>query len=425
MNALQLRLGRPEFWQRAIYVPRSDPKPIQSGLMIGDRVRLVALTQSRYNGLRGTVISTTDCDQSRCCVNLTNVTGEDAPKLLKVKPANLEKLSEKSTRLVSKVRVLRHFAGAEIMNPEDMVQAFFCGSSCDDLHGAIKEFNQNKILSVLMGTLQQESSLFALKDAGDCLKMIMIKAQTFPANDSSRRHEPSLDRLWAADADSESESVIPRFQDWSACAKAHFPLVQSLTEEQLDEYYELACVERWGEGGVPGDGSRRPQQHSYKGRNCVQLRDLLTAFKSCEGCAGDGSQSFCFCMNRAVNADLVKHCHECGLCFYLQPVLAHTRTHSLVVSALAALARMCQRKRVTTRFAHRDTTGAPTATPIMAQDKGIKVSRSGGESRTVPALVWFHIGDGARKIGAGACPIPHGWTCQGSDSPALAYISLK
>jgi hypothetical protein len=33
----------------------------------------------------------------------------------------------------------------------------------------------------------------------------------------------------------------------SECALAHWPIVQSLFEEQLAEFYELACVEQWGE----------------------------------------------------------------------------------------------------------------------------------------------------------------------------------
>mmetsp|Transcript_35708 Transcript_35708/g.60392 ORF Transcript_35708/g.60392 Transcript_35708/m.60392 type:complete len:203 (-) Transcript_35708:190-798(-) len=57
-------------------------------------------------------------------------------------------------------------------------------------------------------------------------------------------------------------------------------------------------------------------------KGTVSLRQLLYGegyhgyFEGCTGCGGDGTQRFCFCMNRAVNSNYVNHCFSCGKCFY-------------------------------------------------------------------------------------------------------------
>ena len=88
--------------------------------------------------------------------------------------------------------------------------------------------------------------------------------------------------------------------------------MNSLTPEQLNQKYPLACEERWGTrlGDHYWDENRVD-----KG---VPLYELLDdAEPPC--CSADGSQFFSFCLNRPVNSDRVQHCEFCGKCFYFRP----------------------------------------------------------------------------------------------------------
>ena len=148
---------------------------------------------------------------------------------LRIKPDNLEvtRTARARKRLQSQVRVLRHYDGAEIMDPENMVP-----SSCFNLtseqqrDAAIERLKLERMLAVAMAThdrLGKHSPLHDLHRAEDCLKLIRTYVKK------------GYDAL---------DLVGGRLSD---CALAHWPIVQSLSEEQLAEFYELACIERWGE----------------------------------------------------------------------------------------------------------------------------------------------------------------------------------
>ena len=95
----------------------------------------------------------------------------------------------------------------------------------------------------------------------------------------------------------------------SPCARNHLRVVAKLTTQQLDALYFPACIERWGNSA----GAK----HGANGTVGVPLRALLASDAApCDGCGGDGEQYFCFCMNRAVNANKVEHCPYCHRCWY-------------------------------------------------------------------------------------------------------------
>ena len=161
---------------------------------------------------------------------------------LRIKPGNLEVIRSASARkrLQCQVRVLRHHDGAEIMDPENMVPSFcfnfnstsstseFNFTFTPDYDAVIEHFKLERMLAIAMAThdrLGKHSPLHALHSADDCLKLIRTYV---------KRGYNALDRLVGE-------------RGLSACALAHWPIVQSLSEEQLAEFYELACVERWGE----------------------------------------------------------------------------------------------------------------------------------------------------------------------------------
>ena len=101
-----------------------------------------------------------------------------------------------------------------------------------------------------------------------------------------------------------------RFGSLSACAKAHIDVVLGLTDEQLDTLYFPACMVRWG----GANGKHGPSDDD--GVVGVPLRELLRCWEDCRRCGGDGSQYFCFCMNRSVNDNKVENCSHCQTCWY-------------------------------------------------------------------------------------------------------------
>jgi hypothetical protein len=150
---------------------------------------------------------------------------------LRIKPGNLKvtRTASARKRLQSQVRVLRHHDGAEIMDPENMVPSTFVNfSSARERNAAIESIKLERMLAVAMAThdrLGRLSPLHALHRAEDCLKLIWTHVM---------RGYDVLGRMASG-------------RGLSECALAHWPIVQSLSEEQLAEFYELACIERWGE----------------------------------------------------------------------------------------------------------------------------------------------------------------------------------
>jgi|EP01047_Picozoa_sp_COSAG01_P039593 hypothetical protein len=107
----------------------------------------------------------------------------------------------------------------------------------------------------------------------------------------------------------------------STCAAAHRSTVLSLSPEQRGAVYPLACFERWQEADhrvcatTATPGGPRSQ--------LVELQRLLGPSASpCMDCGDDSRQYFCFCMNRAVSCEVVRHCSRCGKCFYHRRHLA-------------------------------------------------------------------------------------------------------
>jgi hypothetical protein len=120
-----------------------------------------------------------------------------------------------------------------------------------------------------------------------------------------------------------SEFVIPKIikhefttnerETLSKCGLDHIDTIRSLTEEQLEQRYPLACEERWGPMGghhYNNDGEEgMPLSDAMLLKNIDSLnRDIAP----CQECGQDGEQFFSFCLNRLVNADRVKHCEFCG-----------------------------------------------------------------------------------------------------------------
>jgi hypothetical protein len=233
---------------------------------------------------------------------------------LRIKPGNLKvtRTASARKRLQSQVRVLRHHDGAEIMDPENMVPSTFVNfSSARERNAAIESIKLERMLAVAMAThdrLGRLSPLHALHRAEDCLKLIWTHVM---------RGYDVLGRMASG-------------RGLSECALAHWPIVQSLSEEQLAEFYELACVEQWGESengkvhigiGIGGCvllrtytqryAKRCTQTHTQThtnthtanarmraralflaqdrvaGRRCVQLLQLLSKFEECENCQAD------------------------------------------------------------------------------------------------------------------------------------------
>ena len=123
----------------------------------------------------------------------------------------------------------------------------------------------------------------------------------------------------------------------SVCAAAHRNSVVSLTPEQRGALYPLACLERWtpescrgseegldscrtatgSEGYAFGGFEGSPSAHAVGGTAMVTLESLLEPYSApCVSCKYDCKQYFCFCMNRPVIFEMVRHCSHCGKCFY-------------------------------------------------------------------------------------------------------------
>jgi len=323
LNMLQLQPGPPkndEYRSKAswfsrwggrpcgAFIPRSDPPAAAAGVStafkMGDHVSLHSLSQRQYNGYLGRVIS--PCDGSgRYTIDLLTrpgsaERGDTLPSSLRVKPVNLKHV-QPTSRLTCTARVLRHYDGAEIIDPEHLAPPTFAGYASDrELDEAIEAFKEARLVSIMMGThvkLGQHSAMIQLSDADDCLKMIVKMVE-----EGYRQLES---------AESPTPFGWSRVAGLSECARAHWPLVQSLSQQALEERYQLACIERWGEGGG--------RQHRYAGADSAPLKLLLSRFESCENCGADGEQFFSFCLNRSVNADRVSHCSSCGRCFYFRP----------------------------------------------------------------------------------------------------------
>lgn len=110
----------------------------------------------------------------------------------------------------------------------------------------------------------------------------------------------------------------------SECAMAHLAAVRALRAEQLGQRYRLPCAGRpfdarsalgdgsGGEHGLEADGAA---EHTPS----ASLRALLGRVECCGVCTGAGVQhAWCFCMNRVVRSDAVKHCVYCGTCFFVR-----------------------------------------------------------------------------------------------------------
>jgi hypothetical protein len=115
------------------------------------------------------------------------------------------------------------------MDPENMLPSTFVNfSSARERDAAIESLKLERMLVVAMAThdrLGRLSPLHALHRSEDCLKLLWTHV---------RRGYDVLGRMASG-------------RGLSECALAHWPIVQSLSEEQLAEFYELACIERWGE----------------------------------------------------------------------------------------------------------------------------------------------------------------------------------
>ena len=97
------------------------------------------------------------------------------------------------------------------------------------------------------------------------------------------------------------EQELLESKDLSECARDHYlSVVQNLTEQQLEERYPMACVERWG-------GKSDDHCDQDDGEPGVALQYLLSSsnsyYEECTRCGADGRQFFSFCLNRPVNSD--------------------------------------------------------------------------------------------------------------------------
>jgi len=312
--------------QGGIFIPRSDTLICVSSLRVRDEVVLHSLRQHYYNGRYGIVMSDLNA-QGRQVVELSELyeTGTHFPgEVMSIKPSNLKLIrsgNERHTRLLTPVRALRHYDGAEIMDPENLVPStFFNYTGYTDIDMAIERFKLDCVIAFMMGThprLGEKSALQALENAQDCLKVVQTSVKKGWA-ELDLEHLETRMRMFTIFAPASHWSI----EGLSACAKAYWPLIQSLTREQLNEYYELACAERWDESKAS-----LAREHSVEGRRGVQLEFLLATFEGCDNCAANGKQYFCFCMNRAVSSDRVYHCHVCGCCFYFRPCFMHRCSH--------------------------------------------------------------------------------------------------
>lgn len=113
------------------------------------------------------------------------------------------------------------------------------------------------------------------------------------ASGASIEHPDAIPKARLAATKAEREII--ESQDLSEYAKDHYlSVIQNLTEEQMKERYQLACIERWGGQGhydeVDGE------------RDTVSLETLLGSrdYESCSHCGSDGTQFFSFCLNRPV-----------------------------------------------------------------------------------------------------------------------------
>lgn len=125
----------------------------------------------------------------------------------------------------------------------------------------------------------------------------------------------------------EERKQIPSSLEEDGCARAHYlSVLRHLTKAQLEQNYPLACIERWGQRKI---GSRDVHQDGQLAKDdgpidVAPLKRYLngvdyTMYEGCTGCGADGRAWFSFCLNRAVNSNMVHHCEFCQRCFYHQP----------------------------------------------------------------------------------------------------------
>ena len=295
------------------HLPRSDPPP-SGTLCCGARVKFRGLTgRSDLNGSTATLVRYGE-DSGRWACKLSTAeesTAEESAAansgMVKVKVANLEVVIEPPPasglgegvasgrhQLPRRGRVLRHRKGAEIADPSALEPPIFFGYSCADTCAVVRHLPRTPCPCIEKGR--------------PCLSNCPSHcSEANPRNDVVLEEGTTL--------------YTGKVTDATACAMAHLPTVLSLTPEQLDARYTLACIERWGESR---GWDHQIQDDDQDQKGTVSLRALLYGngskgyFEGCISCGSDGSQRFCFCMNRAVNSNYVQHCFSCGKCFYIR-----------------------------------------------------------------------------------------------------------
>jgi hypothetical protein len=320
--------------------PRSDPPPAGT-LVRGTKVTLQGLVgRADLNGRIATLVRFGNASGRWAC-KLVAEEGETAAAeaaaagggavekkasgdMVNVKATNLEPVTEEEPpggrwtqhRLPSRTRILRHRNGAEIADAGDLVAPTFFGYSCEATCGAV---HPPVVITDLHNPPPRPPTprCPCVERARPCLGSCPVRC----SNKNPHNTVVLQDGIELCTGAVSSDAT--------ACAMAHLPVVKSLTLKQLSARYDLACIERWGDsmGGEhevvdeeEDDDDDEDNGEAKKGT--VSLRQLLYGegyhgyFEGCTGCGGDGTQRFCFCMNRAVNSNYVNHCFSCGKCFY-------------------------------------------------------------------------------------------------------------
>ncbi len=252
----------------------------------------------------------------------SSTTSSSSRKKMTVKPTNLEpRVGEhRKHRLPSRARVLRHRLGAEIANAGDLVAPTFYSYSCAET--CMEHHNQGP---VVIDTWPPPPP--PPRPPCPCV------AGARPCLEKCPRHCCAANPLNEVQLPDGSGVACEAGEvtGATACLLAHLPVLKALTPRQLSARYDLACAERWGDSMGEGhqvedddddDDEDGGDAESKKGT--VSLRALLLGdghrgfFDGCTSCCADGEQRFCFCLNRAVNANLVSHCFSCGKCFYIR-----------------------------------------------------------------------------------------------------------
>lgn len=188
-------------------------------------------------------------------------------------------------RLPYRVQVLRDRNGAYIPDSSDMPVS--SRQNIVKTRAALK----HQMRSFLMGThrrVGRDSPV--LKLAGNELVLILIRSFLVPGRRKKYKTKISI----------------------SDCGLDHMEVLKNLTPEQLNQRYDLACAERWGQCSSDHHWER-------DGKEGVPLKFILNHCVPCQDCDADGPQFFSFCLNRPVNSDRVHHCKFCGKCYYFQP----------------------------------------------------------------------------------------------------------